>query len=107
MKKARLCSRFINRRGGYRPLACQPITMRVRDIRGTSWQNKSNFYGMAMATTFKENAHLDLVLRVPRWVHFVRQGSEMLPTIATRVTSAGDTRVTTGGATRIAEVPPP
>ena len=61
-----VCDTFINRpKGSYRPLACKPIVVTTRELRGTGAANKQDLFFLIKPNTFREHATIDLLFTHP------------------------------------------
>ena len=64
-----VCDTFINRpKGSYRPLACKPIVVTTRELRGTGAANKQDLFFLIKPNTFREHATIDLLFTHPPWI---------------------------------------
>ncbi len=64
-----VCDNFINRPvGSYRPLACKPIVVTTRELRGTGDANKRDLFFLTKPNTIREHATLDLLYPTPFWL---------------------------------------
>lgn len=88
-----LCDNFINQPAGlYRPLACKPIVVQTRELKGTGYANKQQFFFLTKPNTIRENATIDLLYPTPSWYETNINNPIVIP---------DNTRVTTQGAIRI------
>lgn len=93
-----VCDTFINRpKGSYRPLACRPIVVQTRELRGTGAANKQDLFFLIKPNTFREHATIDLLFTHPLWL---RDATLVLQRYE-RETTGGHTRETVGGHTRV------
>ncbi len=94
------CQSFINRpSNSYRPLACKPVILQNRDIKGSGRQNKQDFFLLTKANTIRERATLDLLYPTPDWLRYALQPEPRMD--YARVTSGGNERETTDDFLRI------
>lgn len=64
-----VCDNFINRPiGSYRPLACRPIVVQTRELRGTGAANKRDLFFLTKPNTIREHATIDLLYTAPFWL---------------------------------------
>ena len=93
-----VCDTFINRpKGSYRPLACKPIVVTTRELRGTGAANKQDLFFLMKPNTFREHATIDLLFTHPLWLRDAVIETQRFP----RETVNGHIRVTTDGHTRV------
>ncbi len=65
------CDNFIDTPvGHYRPLACKPIVVQTRELRGTGLANKQDLFFLTKPNTIREHATIDLLFPSPA---FIRQ----------------------------------
>jgi len=92
-----VCNTFINRPiNSYRPLACKPIVVQTRELRGTGQANKNDLFFLTKPNTIREHATIDLLFTHPNWLREAVQETTLV-----RVTANGFTRVTDLGLVRI------
>lgn len=92
------CDNFVNRpKGSYRPLACKPIVVTTRELRGTGQANKADLFFLMKPNTFREHATIDLLFTHPNWLVQAVQQQTRFP----RITVNGHVRVTVGGHPRV------
>lgn len=88
-----VCDTFLNRPiGSYRPLACKPIVVQTRELRGTGAANKRDLFFLTKPNTMREHATIDLLFPTP---DFVRQATTPDLTLVdnARITSDAKVRV--------------
>ncbi len=93
-----VCDTFINRpKGSYRPLACKPIVVTTRELRGTGMANKQDLFFLIKPNTFREHATIDLLFTHPPWIVQALQPESRFA----RTTQNGECRVTESGNVRV------
>ena len=98
---ADVCNFFINRPiGSYRPLACKPIVVTTRELRGTGLANRQDLFFLTKPNTIREHATIDLLYPTP---FFVKLATTPTPVVQdnARITINGFTRVIDTGLIRV------
>lgn len=95
------CATFINRPvGSYRPLACKPIVVTTRELRGTGLANRQDLFFLTKPNTIREHATIDLLYPAPFFVREAVTPTVQLPDNA-RITINGFARVIDTGLIRV------